>query len=89
MEIKTREDFFKALETGPYAWPGGYPLFFVTSDGAALSFESAENNSGEIADSIERGLSDGWRVVGLDINYEDADLICDDTGKPIDCAYCD
>ena len=27
-----------------YAWPGGYPLYFVTSDGAALSFEAVLAN---------------------------------------------
>src|SRR5258708_12352856 len=26
------------LRAGQYAWPGGYPLYFITSDGAALSF---------------------------------------------------
>jgi hypothetical protein len=35
------EQFNKDLEAGPYAFPGGYPRFFITADGEALSFESA------------------------------------------------
>jgi hypothetical protein len=37
--IKSVSDYRKAVRNGPYAWPGGYPLFFVTSDGAALRGE--------------------------------------------------
>ena len=28
----------------PYAWLGGYPRYFITSDGAALSFKTAQEN---------------------------------------------
>jgi len=36
MKINTVKDFGEALRNGPYAWPGGYPLFFITADGGAL-----------------------------------------------------
>jgi hypothetical protein len=26
------------LRAGPYAWPGGYPQYFIAGDGNALSF---------------------------------------------------
>ena len=44
MTIKTLSDFRAAMRNGPYAWPGGYPLYFITSDGAALSFDAVKEN---------------------------------------------
>ena len=32
------KQFDEALKNGPYAWPGGYPLFFLLSDGETLGF---------------------------------------------------
>lgn len=85
--IHTISDFRKAYRAGQYAWPGGYPQYFITSDGAALSFEAAKGNLGLILRAIHEGLNDGWRVVGIDVNWEDGTLTCDHTGKPIECAY--
>lgn len=89
MNIKTISDFRKAMRDGPYAWPGGYPRYFITSDGAALSFESAKRNRRLILDAIQEGRADqsGWRVVAVDINWEDQDLICDHSYEPIASAY--
>lgn len=82
-------DIKAALRAGHYTGLGGYPLYFITSDGAALSFESVLQNFRSVADSVKKRINDGWRVVGLDINYEDADLICDHSGKKIGAAYAD
>lgn len=78
----------KIVRSGPYAWPGGYPMYYVTADGAALSHKSVLANYGQIADAIRTGhRSGGWYVEGADINYEDASLYCDDTGERIPSAY--
>jgi hypothetical protein len=87
MNIRTISDFRQAMRNGPYAWPGGYPLYFITSDGAALSFEAAKENCRAILEAIHNHLNDGWRVVACEINYEDADLFCDHTGERIPSAY--
>lgn len=87
MLINSISDFRAAVRNGAYAWPGGYPLYFVTSDGAALSFDAAKAERRNILDSIAHRLSDGWRVIGMDINWEDANLYCDHTGKRIESAY--
>lgn len=87
MQINSISDFRKAMRLGPYAWPGGYPMFFVTSYGAALSFSSARYNRRKILESIATNASDGWRIVRVDINWEDPDLRCDDTGERIPSAY--
>jgi hypothetical protein len=78
---------FKADLCEPYAWPGGYPRYFITSDGAALSYKSAVHNQKLIIDSINESSNDGWQVVGCDINWEDLDLYCDDTSERIESAY--
>ena len=85
-EAYTRMHFLRDLKE-PYAWPGGYPRYFITSDGEALSYEAAEQNTDQIAEAIDERGNSGWRVVGCDINWEDATLHCSDTGKRIESAY--
>ncbi len=89
MNIKTISDFRRAMRNGQYAWPGGYPLYFITSDGEALSFDSARENRRLILDSIATQTDDGWRVVGCEVNWEDSELYCADTGERIASAYAD
>jgi hypothetical protein len=88
-EIATVADFKAALRHGQHTALGGYPLYFVVSDGEALSFASARENFRQIVDSIDGHHNDGWRIVGLDVNYEDHDLVCVHSGKPISSAYGD
>ncbi len=83
----TLEQYRKAIHSGPYAWPGGYPLYFVTSDGAALCFKCAKNERREIIWAIANNCSNGWKCEGIDVNWEDTDLHCDHCSKPIETAY--
>lgn len=85
--IKSCADLKSCLRNGAYTDLGGYPLYFVTSDGAALSFDAVRDNLVSVYDSIQNKIDDGWRVIGCDINYEDTELVCDHTGKPIPFAY--
>ena len=87
MSAFTIGDFRAAMRRGPYAWPGGYPCYFLTSDGAALSFAAARENCGVILRAIHARTSDGWRVIGVSINWEDAELFCDHSGARIPSAY--
>ena len=87
MQIDTVHDFRRAIRNGAYAWPGGYPLYFITSDGAALSFDAAKAERRNILQSIAHRSNDGWRVIGADVNWEDDNLTCDHTGKRIPSAY--
>lgn len=86
-QIETVDQLKATLRAGAYAWPGGYPLYFITEDGAALSFESARKEFRSIAYSVKNHLRDGWRVVACEVNYEDNDLRCEHSGKPIESAY--
>lgn len=86
-EIHTVADFKATLRAGPYAWPGGYPMFLITDDGATISFDGARRKFRSIAASIRDKARDGWRVVGCDINYEDGQMYCEATGDRIESAY--
>ena len=86
-DINTTADLRATLRAGKWAWPGGYPLYFITSDGAALSFDAAQGNYAQCSRSIRDKCNDGWRIVACDINYEDADLYCGHTGARIESAY--
>lgn len=80
-------DLKATLRNGCFTDFGGYPLYFITSDGAALSFDSVKNNFRAVVDSIKNQVNDGWRVVGCDVNYEDTDLYCDHSNEKINSAY--
>lgn len=82
----TISDFRRDMRR-PYAWPGGYPRYFVTDDGEALSFKAARENARLILSSLHCGTRDGWLVVGCDINWEDGELRCAHTGERIESAY--
>lgn len=86
-EIKTVAQLKATLRNGSTTGFGGYPLYFITSDGAALSFDSAIKNFKNIVDSIKNNHSDGWRVVACDVNWENDDLYCDHNNQKIDSAY--
>lgn len=81
-EIKT------ALRAGKYAWPGGYPLYFITGDGAALSFEAVRTEWRQIVWAhLHNQTYDQWYLAGVTINWEDPELYCDYTGERIESAY--
>lgn len=84
----TLRDVKTALRAGPCAWPGGYPLYMVTSDGAALSFAAVRERFREVvADMLDMSRLSQWRIVGVEVNWEDPALYCDHTGARIPSAY--
>ncbi len=69
------------LENGQlpaYAFPGGYPLFYLDKENNVLCQRCANEN-----DEFSAPL------VAADINYEDAQLYCDQCSKRIESAYAD
>lgn len=88
-DIKSVADLKATLRSGPYTDLGGYPLYFITSDGAALSFATVRAEFRNVASSIKEETNDGWRVIGCDINYEDNDLYDAHTNEKIESAYGD
>lgn len=59
-----------------YAWPGGYPLYYVTDRNTVLCPDHA-NNAADYADEL---------IVAADVNWEDTSLWCEH-GHLIAAAY--
>jgi len=85
--IKTTHDLRATLRAGRYTSLGGYPLFFYTSDGAALCFACCAKEYRQVSTEIRERSNCGFRVVGAEINYEDKELTCDHCSKAIESAY--
>jgi hypothetical protein len=71
-----------------YAWPGGYPMYYVTKDNGVLCPQCANDNSAlclAAPDSMD--FDPQWALVDFDINYEDTDLYCDHCNNRIESAY--
>ena len=49
-----------------HAWPGGYTLFGVCSDGGVLCCKCMRENFRLILWSVKNNVSDGWKVDGID-----------------------
>lgn len=86
-DIATIADLKATLRAGPCAWPGGYPLYFMCSDGEALSFASVRENLREIMSAIRDRDNSGWHIVACEVNHEDTELVCAHSGERIESAY--
>lgn len=70
----------------PYAWPGGYPRFFLMEDGEPLCHKCGRDEWRAIIRNWKTPGS-GWNIEACDINYEDTDLVCCNCNQPIESAY--
>ena len=72
-----------------FAWPGGYPIFYLCADGGILCPECANKESAikEAEENPAYPDFDQWRIVASDINWEDPDLTCDNCSQRIESAY--
>jgi hypothetical protein len=77
----------KDVARNKYAWPGGYPMHIVMSDGESLCADCAKSEFRLICQSTLSNIRDGWRAEGSDINWEDSDLYCAHCNNRIESAY--
>ena len=77
------------LREGKYAWPGGYPKYFLCADGEPLSYEAAYENFKLIAHAhtFPEYRDTQWTLLACDVNWDDQNMICAHTGKRIEAAY--
>lgn len=59
-----------------WAWPGGYPVIYLTRDNLVVCPKCAN-----------REVDQSQEVVAYDINWEDPTLQCDDCSERIQSAY--
>ena len=68
-----------------YACPGGYPLFYIMGDGETLCPDCANGKNGSVAAEITN-VKD-WKMVAVDVNWEDPNMHCCHYNKHIESAY--
>jgi len=72
----------------PYAWPGGYPLYILMSDGEALSVKAAWAEFELVARAtLFSCIRDSWKADSVQINWDDTELYCAHTNEKIESAY--
>lgn len=64
-----------------YAWPGGYELIGILSDGASICTHCMKINFRNIAWSTKHHSSDGWQYMCTDVNWENPDMYCCNCNK--------
>ena len=70
-----------------FAWPGGYPMFVLLSDGEALCMDCAKSEYKQVARANRENLRDGWKPEAVAINWEDSDCYCAHCNGQIESAY--
>lgn len=80
-----------SLREGPFTSVGSYPKYWITADGGTLSYEAIMAEIWQVArvvrDHANAPDERQWRVIAVGVNWEDAELRCDHTGKRIPSAY--
>lgn len=98
--MKTIEDFLNPKIKGvfddetqtlpSFAWPGGYPMFYVDGDNSVLCPKCANRQVTEAVEEIgEHGepLVPRFLPADYEANYEDDSLYCDECSTRIESAY--
>ena len=68
-----------------WAWPGGYPVFYVCRDSGVLCPDCAREAEKEGLTGDE--YDPQWNIVAAEVNWEDPELFCDNCGGRIESAY--
>ena len=97
MTISQLKAYFHKGHANAYAWPGGYPVFFLCSDGGCLCPSCVTKNRRQIFRATHEWHNRsrqfyhtpncGWALEAADINWEDASLYCDNCNNRIESAY--
>jgi hypothetical protein len=75
------------LRAGNRTSVGGYPLYFITKSGQAISFDGVWEELKQFLSATRKGYPRDWVIVGCDVNWEDPALYCDVTNERIPSAY--
>lgn len=88
--ISNARELCATLRAGPYAWPGGYPIVLITSDGEMASPAALLKDRGALYVAIwDIRAGNHGRIIGAEI-YEEGPIVqCAYTGAPISSAYGD
>lgn len=74
-----------------YAWPGGYPIYYVTKDCGVLCPGCANDPTNPVTEyDPKKGVTIDeveWAIIAAEINYENEHLRCDHCGNRVESAY--
>ncbi len=88
--IENAAQFKATLRAGCSTDLGGYPLFLLMADNAALCFDCGRKEARQIIEAFASPYrNDQWRTVACEINHEDTDLQCAHCDARIPSAYGD
>ena len=79
MELTTSAERAAYVADERYAWPGGYALFAMCSDGGLLCPACCEENKNEIEADNDNPRSD-WHIVGI--------VTAEILEEPEQCVHC-
>ena len=82
-------DIMKAVQQAirePYAWPGGYPVHVVLSDGDLLCTQCARAEYRQLSEADRDQGRTGWEPIGAEIFWEGEES-CGHCGTTIESAY--
>jgi hypothetical protein len=82
-KLKTAKEYVRQ----PYTWPGGYPLALITCDGGCLCHKCTKDEWALVCAESFENTNNGFRVAGVDVNWENDDLYCDHCNTRIESAY--
>ena len=77
----------KQFARQPYTWPGMYPLAAIMADGGCLCAACIRKEWSLIVSESMENTNCGFRIAGVDVNYENHDLCCDHCSGRIESAY--
>lgn len=75
-EVYERMGVEVGAELPSHAWPGGYPMYYLTKQGNVLCPACATANDDDCDD-----------VVAGDVHWEGEPIMCDECGVEIESAY--
>ena len=84
IDVKRLKD---AVRTG-YAWPGGYELAYVTTDGALLCNDCVRSNWREVLSGTKQRDGSGWGIAGICYEAVTPDFTREMAGDDY-ISYCD
>jgi hypothetical protein len=70
-----------------WAWPGGYPIYYICADGGCLCPACANGDGDSIASPDQDDPQ--WQVIGAEVHWEGEPIVCDHCGKLVESAYGD
>ena len=84
IDVKRLKD---AVRAG-YAWPGGYELAYIATDGALLCNDCVKSNWAEVLCGTKRRDGSGWGIIAITMEAVDAECTREMTDGEDYISYC-